>query len=387
MTTTRHRRVGGVLFVALAVRLLVVPFSIARYNPYAQADATRFATAAERTAHLLANGAVPPIDPNDVIQVWGAFLSPFWLFPGPSQWYAHVATVLLGVGAVYNVYVLTARFGSHRAGLLAAAVIAVLPSIVLVQASLLRDGAVMFGLTAVLRLWFASSTVPRAGRVGAAMPVLLFTYLLRTENAPLYALVGGAYVFFWLLNHTGRLTSRTLTLSGIIGGGLLASIVLPRATGFLSAIRANRARGDSTYLPEAIPTSAIELVAFAWVGGVYLLFAPFPWMVSDIAGLVVMWEGLLNLGFLVAAVYGVRRALQATGDPAAVLTLVAAFVVGSVLYGLANANYGAAVRQRQMFLPVLYLFGAIGITEQVDLRPLWSRASSSRRSQDASRSH
>jgi hypothetical protein len=77
VTTDQWHSLGGVLSVALLLRLAVFPFSITGDDPYAQADAIAFAAAAERAAHFIANGVVPPFDPNDVIQVWGAFLSPF----------------------------------------------------------------------------------------------------------------------------------------------------------------------------------------------------------------------------------------------------------------------------------------------------------------------
>lgn len=378
MSDESQRGLWAVLSTALVVRLAVVPLSVTKLNPYAQSDATRFAAAAELVARQLARGVLPAFNPNDVVLVWGTFLSPFWLLPGPSIWYAHVAVVLLGVGAVYNVYALMIRFGSYQAALLSSGVIAVLPSIVLVQASLLRDGAVMFGLTTVLRLWLAPSPELSFGkRISAATLVLSFTYLLRTENAPLYTLVAGAFVFFWILDHGGRLTSRSVGLSSVLTGGFAATLLLPRMVNYLATIRRKRAVGDSVYLSSVIPTSPVELLAFSWIGAVYFLFAPFPWMVTDIADLVVMWEGLLNLCFLIAGAFGVRRAMVTTGRPATVLALVAGFAAGIVLYGVANANFGTAARQRQMFLPVLYLFGAIGIAGRLKPLPTWGGSPSS----------
>lgn len=369
MTDTSGHRLFGVLSLSLFVRLAVVPLSIARMNPYAQADAVAFAEAAAVAADRLAAGSIPTFVITDPTSVWGAFLSPLWLLPGPSLWYAHLVAVLLGVGSLFNVYVMTTRFGSRRAGLLAAAVLGLLPSVVLVQASLLRDGAVLFGLTSVIRLWLAPPAgSSRVSRVVAGLPLLGFTFLLRIENLPLYLLVAAVYVFVSLLGRTRGLGNRLLGAVAIAGAGVLALATLPRAVDRLSFIRRKRARDESVYLPDVMPESAAELLAFSWIGAAYFLFAPFPWMVAELSDLVVMWEGLLHLGALLLGVRGLRRMLGRREDVPAVVALLVGFLAGIVLYGAANANYGTAVRQRQMFLPILYLFGAIGLFDILDIR-------------------
>jgi hypothetical protein len=363
-----RRGLYAVLALSLLARLAVIPLSIRRVNPYAQADAVTFANAAADGAGRLAAGTLPPFAVTDVVSVWGAFLAPLWLLPGPSLWYAHLLTALLGLGGVYNVYLLTAEFGSRRAGVLAAAVLGLLPSVVLVHGSLLREGAVLFGLTTILRVWLAPPPgLSRRRQAAVTVPLLGLVFLLRIENLPLYLLVAATFVFVSLRRHMRGAVWRGLVVLGAAASVMGSAFALPRVADRLSYIRTRRARGDSIYLPELVPDSALDLLAFSWVGTAYFLFAPFPWMVSEFSEVVVMWEGLLNLGFLLVGLQGVRRTLRADNHPA-IMALLVGFLAGVVLYGAANANFGTAVRQRQMFLPVLYLFGSIGLLDYVELR-------------------
>jgi hypothetical protein len=89
-------------------------------------------------------------------------------------------------------------------------------------------------------------------------------------------------------------------------------------------------------------------------------------MVENLADFIIMFEGLVNLLFAAASFAGARTVGKRA--PAVTVTLLVVFVVGVTLYGVANANYGTSVRQRQMFVWILYLFGSVGIVNHVRVR-------------------
>ncbi|WP_224333820.1 hypothetical protein [Haloprofundus halobius] len=304
---------------------------------------------------------------GDPTLVWGVMLSPFWFLPGPSALYARVGIAFLGAAAVYNVVLLGIQLHSRRAGIVAGVPLAVLPSLVLVHASLLREAVVLFALTSVVRLWLAPPRrLRQTVRVALAVALLLVATALRIENVPFYALVVGVGIVATLLERE-RVPYPSLAVPAVgIVGGLVAASQLPRVTRYLTEIRDARARGRAVYLADALPANGLELIAFSWVAAAYFLFAPFPWMVSTPADLVGMAEGLVTLGFAVASIWGVRSAGRVA--PAATVTLLVGLLVGATLYGLANANYGTTIRQRQMFTWVLYLFGGIGVCEHFRIR-------------------
>ena len=81
---------------------------------------------------------------------------------------------------------------------------------------------------------------------------------------------------------------------------------------FLAYTREVRASGRAVYLPDLIPQTVPELIAFSWVGAAYFLYAPFPWMIETIPDLLVAMEGIINIAFTVAAMWGIRSLGQKT---------------------------------------------------------------------------
>lgn len=130
-------------------------------------------------------------------------------------------------------------------------------------------------------------------------------------------------------------------------------------------INIRQARGRIEYLGSILPETILEAIAFSWVGAMYFLFAPFPWMVSLVMDFVAMGEALLNLVYAGAAIPGAQvfRTRTFAGSTA----LVVGIVVGSVLYGLGTANVGTAVRHRQMVLWAIFLLGGIGIAQYIQV--------------------
>jgi hypothetical protein len=161
----------------------------------------------------------------------------------------------------------------------------------------------------------------------------------------------------------GYLARRTL-LAGVAISPLTFVVSLPymrSGIDFLARIREARASGRTVYLPNVIPETIPESLAFSWVGAAYFLYAPFPWMVETLPDLLVSIEGMISLGFTIASLWGVRS-LYHRNAPATV-ALVVGFAVAVVLYGVGTVNYGTGMRHRQMFLWVVFLFGGIGIAE------------------------
>jgi hypothetical protein len=131
-------------------------------------------------------------------------------------------------------------------------------------------------------------------------------------------------------------------------------------------IRQVRSHGRTAYLTSVIPNTIPEAVVFSWIGALYFLYTPFPWMVATIPDLIIMVEGLSNVVYTIAAITGARILSRKTF--AGTVALVAGIVVGTVVYGLGTVNVGTAVRHRPMILWVIFLFGGVGIAEHIRMR-------------------
>ncbi|OYR56873.1 hypothetical protein DJ83_18515 [Halorubrum ezzemoulense] len=86
-------------------------------------------------------------------------------------------------------------------------------------------------------------------------------------------------------------------------------------------------------------------------------------MIETIPDFLVGTEGLVNIGFTIAAVWGVRSLVQKYQY--AIVGLLVGLAIAIVLYGVGTVNYGTGMRHRQMFIWVIFLFGGIGISEHI----------------------
>lgn len=355
-----------VLMLAFTVRFIAVLLtSLFGINPESEHDAVAFADTADAIAEGLLQGQFVLPDPSSVYHLWGMFLAPFWLLPGPSLFYARVGNAVLGAFAVYNVYIIARYYHSHRAGVLATVPMLFYPSFVAVHSTVLREAIVLVGITTAARLVIVHHKY--RGRVLTylmTMAVLAVAYIHRPDNAIIYGVTIGVGIAAYAIE-TEYLSKRDL-LAVLAVSPVALYVLLPNirsGVAFLARTRNLRASGRTMYLAETVPQTIPELLAFSWIGAAYFLYAPFPWMIETVPDLLVGIEGMISLGFTVAALWGVRT-LYHRNAPATV-ALVAGFAVAVVLYGVGTVNYGTGMRHRQMFLWVVFLFGGIGIAEHV----------------------
>lgn len=343
-------------------------------NSYARADAPGFADTAAYIAAGLQQGTYAlPTGYSSTYHTWGTFLSPFWLLPGPSRVYARIFMALLGAYAVYNVYLVTRTYGNQQAALLAVTPLIFYPSFILMHSTIHREAAVLFGITMAARLLILPPPqLHIAITYLSAGGFLWFATIFRADNLPVYLVVIGIALAVKYRRVFRHGITQLLVLAGAVVGSVVAYSFAQRIVLELADLREGRAHGRTEYLGHVFPDTILTVIVFSWIGAAYFLFAPFPWMVTQIHDLVGLFEGLTNLGFAIAAVFGFRSLLHR--NAAVAIALATGVVLGSVLYGLGTANVGTAVRHRQMVLWVIFILGAIGISDAVEIK-LTSRTS------------
>lgn len=362
------RQASWVFGLAFIVRLAgAAATTVTRsVNPASQKDAVQFGQTAATIAQGLPESIPVVIDsgPIGTYQLWGSFLSPFWLLPGPSGFYARVANCLLGAFAVYNVYIIARYYHSHRAGVFASAPMIVYPSFVAVHSTLLREAIVLFGLTTAARLVIVKPTGRSWRSYIGGLAVLYLAYVQRTDNLTIYAVTVAAGLIVYGRN-TGVISRRTLygiaSVSPVVF--VLSLPILRDGVEYLAKTRQYRAHGDAAYLSEVIPQTVGELIGFSWIGAAYFLYTPFPWMIRSVPGILIGVEGMINVGYTVAGIFGSRFVAQR--DSTTGVALLVGFAVAVTLYGVGTANYGAAMRHRQMFVWVVFLLGGVGLANKV----------------------
>lgn len=358
---------AGIAFTfALTIRLLALPLSVVGLNPYSEHDATRF----DMYAAWIANGHVTHWDPMNVYHVWSGILSPFYLIPGPGAVYARVFIAVLGAASVYFVFRIAQSLAGRRAAVFAVLPLIFFPSFILIHVSLIREAGMLFLHTLIAyALLVPDRRLTTLRRWGLTAVALVPLTLLRKEHLPVYLLILGLGVLGWGIDRRGitlddvRALPNRVLAAGAAGALAVGLPAVYYATGKVLALvaqnRAGRAFGNSVYLPNIIPGDLLTAVWFAPIGTAYFYFAPFPWMVQGVLYLPVMAEGILNIGLMILAITGGKWLLKK--HPVKVLPLLAGFVLFSVFYGLVEANVGAAVRHRQQFVWVLYMFAGVGL--------------------------
>ncbi|MDB9281519.1 hypothetical protein PN416_16760 [Halorubrum ezzemoulense] len=358
-----------VFLIALSLRLVsVVVTTFTSLNTYADTDADKFARYGSQIADTILGGSLPAIDPLYIYDVWGAMLSPFWMLPGPSRVYARIGMAVVSAAAVYNVYVIVRSLYSRYAGFISVLPMIFYPSFLFTHTVVLREAMILFGLTAAARLLLAPS--PKLGAYTKYSLVTLLlgvSSILRRENFVLYVLI---LVIGVILEE--KPWERYKRLTQIASGAIMVTAPLAvltlgnRVLDQLVFIRQVRSHGRTAYLTSVLPNTIPEAVVFSWIGALYFLYTPFPWMVASIADLIIMVEGLSNIIYTIAAVTGARILSRKTLSGTA--ALVAGVTVGTIVYGLGTVNVGTAVRHRPMVLWVIFLFGGVGIAEHIRMR-------------------
>lgn len=358
-----------VLLLAFAVRFIaVVLTSLFGINPESEHDAVVFAETANAIAAGLLQGQFVLPGPSSVHNLWGLFLAPYWLLPGPSLFYARVGNAVLGAFAIYNVYIIARSYHSHRAGVFATLPMIFYPSFVAVHSTVLREAIVLFGITTAVRLVMVPPQ--KRSRVfthAVAIAFLAVAYIHRPDNAIIYGVGVVAGITAYAIE-AGYLSKRHLLAPLAVSPFALYLIIPYIRSGvvYFARVRERRASGRTMYLADVVSQTISEFLAFSFIGAAYFLYAPFPWMIETPADLLVSFEGLASMAFTIASIWGIRSLIHRNAP--ATVGLLGGFAVAVVLYGVGTVNFGTGMRHRQMFLWVLFLFGGIGLAQQIRIK-------------------
>ena len=364
----------NIFIFSFIIRLIAsILTTLTDLNPESRYDAGNFAAAGESISQGLLQLQLISPGPTVTYDRWGLFLSAYWFFPGPSAFYGRVGNALLSTFAICNVYIIARYYHSHRAGVIAVTPLIFYPSIIAVHSTLLREAIVLFGITTAVRLVvIPSKTRYRWLSYGVALVVLYTAHIHRPDNYIIYIAAIGTGLFIYVIEK-GYLSKRGLGLAAGLSPVLVVALwsFVQSGVAYLSRTRDVRGGGRTDYLVHVIPQTLSELAAFSWIGAAYFLYAPFPWMVGTVPDLLVSMEGLVTMGFTIAAFWGVRSFAQQ--NKPATAALVVGLLLAVVFYGVGTINFGTGMRHRQMFLWIIFLFGGIGIAEHVQFRGLPER--------------
>jgi len=298
-------------------------------------------------------------------------LAPFYIVIGHSPIAGRIAIASVSLLVGYLVFRIARHVTDRSTSLLAASVVLFWPSIlirsVLIQREIISVVALLAVLWAAVQ-WLDSVTLPT---IAVALLATVLIYTLREENLLLVATMVGVVSLVKSRDRPYYLAGLTLLALPFFA---YFALNFGQFTGFgtsvspaaLDAFAYGRAHGDAVYLQGLHYNTWLDVLLYAPIKVFYYLFTPLPWHISNVVELVV---GTTALGLLVATILARRGIGMLKHEPYYLTLLLSYLVTGVVAYAIIEMNYGAAVRRRIQFVPILLLLTVIGLSNiELDVR-------------------
>lgn len=309
---------------------------------------------------------------------WGMFylVAAIYALVGRNLLAAHLFCAVIGAATAPLVFACaTTIFRNRRVGQISSFLVAIYPAFVVWTGQLLKDGLIIFllvlAITFVLRLQEKFSylrlfflLISLGGilalrsyifyMVSIAVVGMFLVGLAKSQKsmiASFFALMvlGTGFTYLGGLESTSRDIERFTSLEKIQQSRL--DLSTRAESGFNEDIDVSTTRGAI----QAIP-----------IGFVYLLFAPFPWQMTNLRQLLTLPDMLLwwmSIPFIISGVgYALRFKLKET------LGILIFTLMLSLAYAIFQGNVGTAYRQRTQFQVFLFIFAAVGITIFIEKR-------------------
>jgi hypothetical protein len=369
----RHSQLRWVLPTAYLVRTAAALYHFYIFPlPDGTADAVRWERTGWRWAQDGLAGAWSHF-PGPEAEFISWTYSLLYALTGHSPLMAQSLSIMAGIGCVYLVWKLACELWGEQAGLKAAWIATLFPTMVLYSALTMREPFTAFfflvGLLGVVR-W---------ARSGGVWPVILGLFGLIMAGfyhggmfvavAAFLGLVAARHGWQFLKN-LARMQWRSLVLPGIALTLVVASGIwfvksnypLPKLGSFSAMVNLERQinrihwyhRDNARYSDWIIPQTPAELFWKTPGMMLYFPFAPFPWDIRVPKHLAAMFDGMLYMGLAFLA-WRNRKAIWADPGGRAVCWVMLSLLF---IFGLGVANFGTGLRHRSKIVAGLILLAA-----------------------------
>jgi Dolichyl-phosphate-mannose-protein mannosyltransferase len=311
--------------------------------------------------------------------VIGPFLTRNWGMPylvafiyvavGRNMLAVQFFNAVVGAATAPVIYVCALHiFQNQRVAKLAAFAVAFFPSLVLWSSQGLKDGPVVF-LLAVAML----ATLKLGERISPKYLVVLLLAMFCLISLRFYlfymvaAAVGGAFVI-GMRPMTSQSLARQLVIIVSLGLGLTYMGVLRTAGaqfetyGSLEAVQRTRAdlaqSAKSGFGQDVDVSTTGGALTTIPLGFIYLMFAPFPWQVTNLRQSITLPEMIVwwaSFPLLVTGIWFTVRHRFRQSLPILIFTSML-----TLAYSIFQGNVGTAYRQRSQILVFYFIFVAVG---------------------------
>jgi len=303
----------------------------------------------------------------------------YWVF-GRNQLLVQFLNGAIGGISVLVLYAMARRLFSREAAQWAARLMAFFPGVIFWSTGMYKDPAILLCVAlcmyAVIRL---------RERVSLPMVLLFAASGLALVTLRFYifyfvAFAAFATAFFsrrgGFLRNVVAFTLLFLVIWGAFGVAV-KSETREQQSSFLTLERLQITRADQamwgrsafgTEHDVSTPTGAISALP---VGLVYLIFAPFPWMISGLRQMLTAPEMLVWYGLMPAFVRGVLDGMKHRLRE--ILPVLVFILTLTPAYALFQGNVGTAYRQRTQVTMFFFVFMGVGIAARRTEKALGAR--------------
>ncbi|MEO8074357.1 MAG: glycosyltransferase family 39 protein [Acidobacteriota bacterium] len=277
---------------------------------------------------------------------------------------------VLGAATVPMIYSCARKiFNNRRVGQISALLVALYPAFIVWTGQLLKDGLIIFLLVLAMTMVLLLQEKFRYTYVFLLTFSLLGIISLRFYIFYMVALaIVGAFIVG--TSNSPQSIMRRVGALVIIGIGLTYFGVIKNAGSEIDEFanldriersRSNLARSADSGFGENLDVSTIGgALAALPIGFTYLMFAPFPWEMSNFRQAIALPEVLVwwaSIPFLIGGlIYTIRHRLR-KAIPVLIFSLML-----TIAYSLFQGNVGTAYRQRTQIQVFLFMFIAVSWT-------------------------
>jgi 4-amino-4-deoxy-L-arabinose transferase-like glycosyltransferase len=276
---------------------------------------------------------------------------------------------VIGAATAPMVYVCAHKiFHNHRVSKISAILVAFSPSFIIWSAQLLKDGLVIFllvlAITMILKL-------QEKLNYSAVILLVLSMFGIIALRFYIFYMVAIAVVGSFVIGTSSSVKSivRGFVALVIVGVALTYMGVLRSAgTEFerfgnlerLQISRGELSTAESGYGEDVDVSTAEGALAALPIGFMYLMFAPFPWQITNFRQAITLpemmiWWSLMPL-LLTGLWYTIKNRLRHS------ISILIFTVLLTLAYSVFQGNVGTAYRQRAQIQVFLFIFIAVGWT-------------------------
>ena len=384
MFSRKHPQFRTILLVAIALRgLLALIHYFVFPLPDSQADAVMFENLARDWSKAGWSSLLTHWQSGALLYSW--LLTLLYLLFGPSALMAQALNVLLGTFIVYLVWRIALEISGVRVARAAAWIICFFPTLNLYSAITMREVIIVFffllGLLCSIRwlrkkqfLDFLGAAFSFFAAESFHMGILPSLFLLGICSLAL-TIVDLRHRAFSFKNLAELAVIFLMVFFIFTTGWGMEKVGL--FEGGIASQQERYAIGRAAYLTNLTARNVWDLIWQAPIRIAYFLFAPFPWMVTSRLDYLGLFDALLYLVLAVGVIWSfVRQCTRKQPTLVIMLFVLAFWAVEVATFAITTSNYGAAVRHRAKFVPVLIslatgVFGISGQGKQAQKRLLF----------------